>query len=221
MGEGLRLTSLALFAVGPGVAVLALLRRGFKSSTTLYRVKGWRWYVPTVLLPVEWLLPPALIALEVGEIRADWLAVRVLGFVVGLVGAALLVWASFRLGRFFVHEAAIAQDHALVTSGPYQLVRHPVYSGYLALLLGSGVAALNPWVLLLWPLSLLGIFVQVGSEERLLATKFGQDYERYARRTGQFVPRLCRGAAEQGSAADQTGRCDSSRHDGLRDPSGG
>src|SRR5262245_19471575 len=146
MIEALRVCSVALYAVGTGVALLALLRRRLRPSPTLYRVKGWRWYVPTILLPVEWLLPPALIALRVGEIQANCLTVRILGFVIGLGGAALLVWASVLLGRFFVHEAAIVQDHALVTCGPYRFVRHSVYSGYLALLLGTGVAALNVWL---------------------------------------------------------------------------
>jgi len=192
MIEALRVCSVALYAVGPGVALLALLRRRLRPSPTLDRVKGWRWYVPAILLPVEWLLPPVLIALRVGEIQADCLAVRILGFVIGLAGAALLVWASVRLGRFFVHEAAIVQDHALVTSGPYRFVRHPVYSGYLVLLLGTGVAALNLCLLLLWPISLLGILVQAGSEEQLLSTKFRLEYEPYTRRTGQLVPRVRR-----------------------------
>src|SRR5690242_3718782 len=98
MTEALRLSSLALFAVGPVVAVLALVRRAFKPSAKLSRIRGWRWYVPAVLLPVEWLLPPALIALRVGEIEAGWLPVRVVGLVVGLAGAVLLLWASVLLG---------------------------------------------------------------------------------------------------------------------------
>jgi protein-S-isoprenylcysteine O-methyltransferase Ste14 len=183
-----------LYGVGPVVALLALMRRRFKPSLTLCRAQGWRWYVPTILLPVEWLLPPVLIAWRIGEIRADdyWLAGRVLGLVVAVAGAAMLVWASVWLGRFFVHEAAIAQDHALVTSGPYGLVRHPVYTGYLALLLGSGVASMNVCLLLLWPVSLLGIHIQATSEEHLLRTKFGQDYDRYVRRIGRLVPRFRR-----------------------------
>jgi protein-S-isoprenylcysteine O-methyltransferase Ste14 len=195
MNEGLRLCCLALYAVGPVVALLALLRRRLKPSATLSRVAGWRWYVPTVLLPIEWLLPPALIALGVGELRAGWFPARVLGFAVGLGGAVLLVWASAVLGRFLVHEAAVFQDHALVTSGPYRFVRHPVYAGYLALLLGSGVGTLNVWLLLLWPISLLGILLQAASEERVLLMKFGHDYERYVGRTGRLVPRLWRWAA--------------------------
>jgi protein-S-isoprenylcysteine O-methyltransferase Ste14 len=143
-----------------------------------------------VLLPVEWLLPPALIAFRVGEIEADWLPFRVVGLTLGLAGAVLLIWASVVLGRFLLHEAAIREDHALVASGPYRFVRHPVYSGYLALLLGSGIAALNVCLLLLWPVSLLGILIQAASEEQLLGERFGQDYQRYVRRTGRLVPRF-------------------------------
>jgi len=202
MSEGLRLSSLGLFAVGPVVAVLALLRRGLKPSATLSRIKGWRWYVPVVLLPVEWLLPPALIAFRVGEIEAGWLPARVVGLVVGVTGAVLLVWASVLLGRFMMHEAAIREDHALIESGPYRFVRHPVYTGYLALLLGSGVASLNVCLLLLWPVSLLGILIQAASEDQLLGARFGRDYERYVGRIGRLVPRCWSRAAEPRVAPD-------------------
>ena len=151
-----------------------------------------------VLLPVEWLLPPALIALRVGEIEAGWLPVRVVGLAVGLAGAMLLVWASVLLGRLMNHEAAVRADHALIERGPYRFVRHPVYSAYLALLLGSGVASLNVCLWLLWPVSLLGILIQAASEERLLGERFGQEYERYVRRTGRLVPRFWGQAAESG-----------------------
>jgi protein-S-isoprenylcysteine O-methyltransferase Ste14 len=206
MSEALRLLSLALFAVGPAVAVLALLRRAFRQSPRLSRIGGWRWYVPVVLLPVEWLLPPALIAWRVGEIEAGWLPVRVVGLAVGLAGAALLVWASALLGRLLMHEAAVREDHALVQSGPYRFVRHPLYAGFLALLLGSGVAALNVYVLLLWPVSLLGILIQAASEEQLLRERFGREYERYVRRAGRLVPRFW-GQAPGPAAADSGRRC--------------
>jgi protein-S-isoprenylcysteine O-methyltransferase Ste14 len=202
MSETLRLASMALFAIGPVVAMLALLRRGHEPSPTLSRIKGWRWYVPVVLLPVEWLLPPILIALRVGELEGGWLPVRVFGLAVGLVGAALLVWACVLLGRFLMHEAAVREDHALIEIGPYGLVRHPVYAGYLALLLGSGVASLNVCLSLLWPVSLLGILIQAASEEKLLGERFGQDYERYIGRTGRLVPRFWGQAAERAAAAD-------------------
>jgi protein-S-isoprenylcysteine O-methyltransferase Ste14 len=198
MTEALRLSSLALFALGPVVAALALLRRRLAPSPTRSRIRGWRWYVPVVLLPVEWLLPPALIALRVGEIEADCLPVRVAGLAVGLAGAVLLAWAAVWLGRFLMHEAAVRDDHALIESGPYRFVRHPVYAGYLALLLGSGVASLNVWLLLIWPFSLLGISIQADAEEQLLAARFGREYECYAGRVGRLVPCFWWRAAEPG-----------------------
>src|SRR6516225_3980227 len=125
MTESLRLLSLAPFAVGPVVAVMALLRRALEPSLMGSRIKSWRWYVPPVLLPAEWLLPPILIALRIGEIEAGWLPVRVVGLAVGLAGAVLLTWACVLLGRLLIHEAAVREDHALIESGPYRLVRHP------------------------------------------------------------------------------------------------
>jgi protein-S-isoprenylcysteine O-methyltransferase Ste14 len=202
MVEVVRLSSLVLFAVGPIVALLALLRRRLKRSPALSRISGWRWYVPMVLLPIEWLLPPVLIALRIGEIEADWLPVRVVGLAIGLAGAGLLLWASVLLGRLMIHEAAIREDHALIERGAYRFVRHPVCTGYLALLFGSGVACLNvsPWFI--WPVSLVGILIQAASEERVLRERFGQDYERYVRRTGRLVPRLWGQATELVAAKD-------------------
>src|SRR5260370_12486664 len=97
---------------------------------------------------------------------------------------------------------AVREDHALIESGPYRFVRHPVYVGYLAMLLGSGVASLNVCLWLLWPVSLLGILIQAASEEHLLRERFGQAYERYVRRTGRLVPRFWRQAAAPDPAAD-------------------
>ena len=196
MADALRLSSLALFAIGPVVAALALLRRGLEPAPLRSRIGSWRWYFPAVLLPAEWLLPPILIALGIGEIAASWLPLRVAGLAVGVAGAVLLTWSSVVLGRFMIHEAAVREDHALIERGPYRFVRHPVYAGYLALLLGSGVASLNVCLLLIWPVSLLGILIQAASEEQLLIVKFGQDYERYVERVGRLVPRFWRRAAE-------------------------
>ena len=200
MTDALRLLALALFAVGPVVAVLALLRRGLEPSPLRSRIRGWRWVVPAILLPAEWLLPPILIVLRIGEIEAGWLPLRVAGLAVGLAGAVLLAWSSVVLGRFMIHEAAVRDDHALVRAGPYRFVRHPVYAGYLALLFGSGVASLNVCLWLLWPVSLIGMLIQAASEEQLLRERFGQHYECYARRTGRLVPRPRGQAAEPDSA---------------------
>jgi protein-S-isoprenylcysteine O-methyltransferase len=188
MSEVLWLSALSLFAVGPVVALVALLRRAFTPSATQFRIKGWRWYIPAVLLPIEWLVPPVLIALRFGEIEGWWLPLRLVGLAVAIAGAVLLVWAFGLLGRLMIHEAAVREGHTLIESGPYRFIRHPVYVGYLALLLGSGIAASNVYVLLLWPVSFVGILIQAASEEQVLRAQFGQDYDRYVSRTGRLLP---------------------------------
>jgi protein-S-isoprenylcysteine O-methyltransferase Ste14 len=188
MDQALRLSFVALYGVGPVVAVQAWLRRPLAGSKQL-RVQGWRWHVPTVLLPFEWLLPPALIFVGLGAIEIKSLAVPLAGLAVSAGGAAVLLWASAALGRFLIHGAAVAEDHSLVTSGPYRFVRHPVYVGYLALLLGSALGAFNIYLLLLWFVSLAGISIQTTSEELLLEATHGGAFQAYANRTGRFLPR--------------------------------
>ncbi len=190
MQDVLPLYFVASYAVGPLAVLVTTLSRGLKAALAQHAVEDWRRYLPAIMIPLEWLLPPALILLRFGEIQSGWLPVRLLGFALGIFGAVMLLWAPVTLGRFFVHKAVVFQDHALVTAGPYRFVRHPVYSGYLAMLLGSGLGTLNLCLLLLWPFSLLGILVQARSEEQLLESKFGQVYQNYAGRTGQLIPRF-------------------------------
>jgi protein-S-isoprenylcysteine O-methyltransferase Ste14 len=102
----------------------------------------------------------------------------------------MMLWAAATLGRQLVPQAVVFADHALATTGPYALVRHPAYSGDLALWLGAALATLNVALLVLWPAYLLGARAEAGVEEQLLEARFGSAYADYARRTGRFVPRL-------------------------------
>src|SRR5262245_53780432 len=118
MKEVLQVCCMALYAIGPGVGLLRLLRQGFKRSPRLHRIAGWRWHIPTLFLPLEWLLPPLLLLFGIGEIEAELLPVRFGGFALAACGAALLVWATAVLGRHLVHEAAIIANHVLIMTGP-------------------------------------------------------------------------------------------------------
>jgi hypothetical protein len=177
MAEALRLSSLALFAIGPVVAAMALLRRGIEPSPLRSRIRSWRWYVPAVLLPAEWLLPPILIALRVGAIEAGWLPVRVVGLAVGLAGAVLLTWSAVLLGRFMMHEGPSARttpssETALTGSSatPCTPGISPCYSGCTKKVSGTLHLAQDPssarkpkvpdtFFVHRWTFSLLGLLV--------------------------------------------------------------
>jgi protein-S-isoprenylcysteine O-methyltransferase Ste14 len=83
------------------------------------------------------------------------------------------------------------RDDRLCTSGPYRFVRHPMYAGGVVLgFLGISLM-LNSWIILLSPvLQYLVTSILVRKEEAIMAAVFGEDYRRYAARTGRLFPRL-------------------------------
>jgi protein-S-isoprenylcysteine O-methyltransferase Ste14 len=87
-------------------------------------------------------------------------------------------------------QAVVLSDHVLVTSGPYRFVRHPAYSGDLALWLGAALGTVNLLLLLVWPVSVVATSLETRQEDALLASRFGDAHARRAERTGRLVPRF-------------------------------
>lgn len=190
MGEALRAYFLLFYGAGLVVLLARTTRMFFASPAAEYQPSGAHRYLPAILIPLEWVVPPLVIFLRVGEITAEWPVVRALGLLLSLYAAILLLSATATLGRFLVPRAVVYSDHALVTSGPYRLLRHPIYAGNLALRLGSALGTLNLLLLAIWPIELFGLTLEARVEERLLESKFGEEYRDYARRTSRFIPRL-------------------------------
>jgi len=117
---------------------------------------------------------------------------RIAGFAVAGASLACLGAVHETLGANF--STVIERDggeHTLVTSGPYRLVRHPMYSTYLLFFLGAFLLSAN-WVI---GASGIGIIVslmvlRLPSEETLLIERFGDAYTAYRRAVPRFVPRL-------------------------------
>ena len=116
-------------------------------------------------------------------------ALRWLGVPTMILGAALHVWGARHLGRNLTVTIETVQDHALVTTGPFQWLRHPLYTGGMVesigvcLLLASGIVAagaLSFWLL---------VIVRTTREEALLREAFGEDYDQYTKRVGRFLPK--------------------------------
>ena len=103
----------------------------------------------------------------------------------------LITMAVRTLGKEWSLTARLVEGHQLATSGPYALVRHPIYSGMLGMLLATGLAV-SHWVALLAALILffIGTTIRVRSEEKLLREAFGEQFETDARRVRAIVPGL-------------------------------
>jgi protein-S-isoprenylcysteine O-methyltransferase Ste14 len=113
-----------------------------------------------------------------------WLAVLLAPLAV-VVGAL----AARSLGREFRIQAVVTERHRLITSGPYRLMRHPIYASLLGLLLGTGIT-ITAWPALLASLAvfLVGTEIRVRVEDALLAARFGADFEAYRKRTAAYIP---------------------------------
>jgi protein-S-isoprenylcysteine O-methyltransferase Ste14 len=107
-----------------------------------------------------------------------------------MFGSLLLTLTAVRrLGKQWSFAARLVDDHELVTDGPYALVRHPIYTGMLGMLLATGLAV-SRWYFLLVGAALywIGTVIRTRVEERLLRSAFGAAYDDYTRRVPALVP---------------------------------
>jgi protein-S-isoprenylcysteine O-methyltransferase Ste14 len=110
------------------------------------------------------------------------------GFVLVALGLAFAVAARVWLGDNWSSVVTVKQEHELIRTGPYRWVRHPIYSGLLAALLGSVVTLGEVRGLIALALFLVAILRRVALEERLLEEEFGGAYRQYRHEVPPLVP---------------------------------
>lgn len=104
--------------------------------------------------------------------------------------AGLLSWTATRaLGRHLRFDAALSPDHELVRSGPYRVLRHPIYTSMFCMLLGTGFMITSlPLLLAAILLFVSGTEIRVRIEDGLLASRFGDKFREYQRAVPAYVP---------------------------------
>lgn len=110
-----------------------------------------------------------------------------LGFLLVFAGMGLAVWARIHLGKNWGMPMSLKVDPELVTSGPYQYIRHPIYSGILLAILGSAFADNAFWLIVFIA---LGIYFIAGAqvEEKIMTAQFPGQYPEYKKRTKRLIP---------------------------------
>jgi protein-S-isoprenylcysteine O-methyltransferase Ste14 len=112
--------------------------------------------------------------------------------IIAAIGSVWLVTLAVKtLGKEWSLTARLVEGHKLATSGPYGLVRHPIYTGMLGMLLATGLA-ISHWPALLGALFVffIGTTIRIRSEEKLLREAFGDQFENYVRSVWAIVPGL-------------------------------
>ncbi|MGA2203447.1 MAG: isoprenylcysteine carboxylmethyltransferase family protein [Terriglobales bacterium] len=104
------------------------------------------------------------------------------------VGLLFSVWARRHLGKNWSQAVTVKEGQELITSGPYALVRHPIYTGLLLAFVGSAVAR-GEWRGLLASALVFGaLWRKLRLEEKWMRVQFGAPYEAYSRQVAALVP---------------------------------
>jgi protein-S-isoprenylcysteine O-methyltransferase Ste14 len=113
------------------------------------------------------------------------------GVGIALLGFALLQWAQATLGKSWSDTPRMMKEQTLVTEGPYQSIRHPIYTAFL-LILGSTLFISSNWLIGVCMIGMtsLEIFSRLRYEEALMTEYFGEQYRAYMEKTGRLLPRL-------------------------------
>jgi protein-S-isoprenylcysteine O-methyltransferase Ste14 len=120
--------------------------------------------------PTEWWRIAAILILSAPSIALAWSAVK-------------------HLGKQFRVNAGLYEDHELVRTGAYSMVRHPIYAGLFGMTLATVVLAAS------WPLALLSVIlfiagteIRVHTEDGLLASRFPGEFAEYQKQVSAYVP---------------------------------
>jgi protein-S-isoprenylcysteine O-methyltransferase Ste14 len=117
-----------------------------------------------------------------------WL--RGFGFFVGLVALLVFFWVLRSLGQNFSTSLSINKSQTLVTQGPYQWVRHPMYTSFVLLWIGFLLLSANWFIGLTVLLGFVwAIVIRTPKEEQMMIDRFGNEYTTYMKRTGRYLPR--------------------------------
>jgi protein-S-isoprenylcysteine O-methyltransferase Ste14 len=115
-------------------------------------------------------------------------AVSITGAAFTFAGLLMALWARFFLGRNWSGEITVKQNHQLVRTGPYAIVRHPIYSGFLFALLGTALVFGQVRCFVGLVLAAIGWRLKSLVEEQYMTEQFGADYTAYQREVRALVP---------------------------------
>jgi len=119
--------------------------------------------------------------------RTSWLSIS--GAVLVVLGIVLFIWARRALGKNYSGHLSVQQEQVLVQGGPYRLLLHPAYTGYLLMALGLGVGYSSiAGLVVILALLLPSLIYRIRVEESLLIVYCGEAHRENVRRTKRLVP---------------------------------
>ncbi len=138
-----------------------------------------------MIVPMVYVFTPWLNSFNMG--LPDW--ARWIGAIVFGLSMVLFWWVHKTLGKNWSPVLEIRKDHKLITEGPYNYVRHPMYTQIWIWMLCQGLVLSN------WAVGIVGIvtwsilyIVRLPEEERMMIEQFDQEYKDYMNTTKKIIP---------------------------------
>ncbi|HLJ73780.1 MAG TPA: isoprenylcysteine carboxylmethyltransferase family protein, partial [Thermoanaerobaculia bacterium] len=113
----------------------------------------------------------------------DWLL-----FALTIAGFLFTWWARIHLGKLWSGTVTRKSEHHIIQSGPYRIVRHPIYTGLSLAAFATAFYTGRPFPVLGAAILMLSFYVKARLEERFLRQELGEGYDRYAQRVRMLIP---------------------------------
>jgi len=174
-----------------GVFVVVWLLAAIFTKRTVYHESGarrLRYMIPIVL---GWFLvfrgyrlgPPFNV-----HIIPETDAILVAAAVLCLCGLGCCLWARAVLGRNWSGTVTLKEDHELIVRGPYRLVRHPIYTGLLAMLIATAIEQGHIAGMIGLILTFASFWIKLSNEEEVMRKQFPDQYVAYQERVKRIIP---------------------------------
>jgi protein-S-isoprenylcysteine O-methyltransferase Ste14 len=134
------------------------------------------------------LLVPKVPGLMCRQIIARTASSQIIGSAICIFGLLFTLWARQTLAGNWSSDVTFKQDHELIRTGPYHIVRHPIYTGLLVMFFGTAIYIGQVRGILSLPLVTTGFWIKLSQEERLLLRHFPDAYPVYRREVKALIP---------------------------------
>ena len=130
-------------------------------------------------------LPPSVLTARVLPLSG---MLSLIGILIAVCGILFAIWARIHLGSNWAGMPMLKKGQTLITTGPYSIVRHPIYTGITVWVLGSWIALGDFYGTTLLILTVIFCWSRIRTEEKLMLDNFGKEYANYKKRVKAFIP---------------------------------
>lgn len=115
---------------------------------------------------------------------------RAAGFFLSIAGLIFWIGTQLALDKEWSPQLQLQSGHRLVTTGTYARIRHPLYTAMAVWAAGFALVTAN-WIFIAFAvLTPILFFLRVPREEKMMLDQFGEEYRKYMKRTGRFLPKI-------------------------------